>query len=263
MLNIHSEIRNHARRDPDKFRWIHGPWMFRGIVGDKRENDSPGRSSETMAVTARTKSKGNGDEETDTDAVLSIWKTASACGGPYLQQPKSTPAGGTETEPDDWPSIVIIHAPHQYLSWLRRDVRRWFVASGHEVKIVLLIQWSGPDPQQDTIIERWEEEQEGVVGMEIDGLAREEGTEKQASTSKRKEEVIFRPKLQQTINLSLELEVENGTLSRRYQASDDLVLKFPLLLRREPQTRKEKDVVISACDLEGFAMDCLYSSLRS
>ncbi|KAJ8126979.1 hypothetical protein O1611_g6658 [Lasiodiplodia mahajangana] len=61
-----------------------------------------------------------------------------------------------------WPTLVIEAGVSESSSTLREDMRWWFLASNHNVKIVLLTKF---DHQNQTIIiERWEEELQNRQG---------------------------------------------------------------------------------------------------
>ncbi len=56
----------------------------------------------------------------------------------------------------DWPTVVVEASVSQSLALLREDVRWWFSASGHGVKIVLLLKLS--QSQDQLVVKKWEEE---------------------------------------------------------------------------------------------------------
>ncbi|KAI1180619.1 hypothetical protein F4777DRAFT_597417 [Nemania sp. FL0916] len=120
---------------------------------------------------------------------------------------------------NSWPTLVIEAGDSAPLSALQDDMRWWFSASNHNVKIVLLTKF---DHQNRTlIIERWEEELQDRQG--------------------------FQPVLQQSIAITREAATDSYHVT-----GGDLVLSFRLLFLRSPGPQ-EGDYVISIADLQAYA----------
>lgn len=118
---------------------------------------------------------------------------------------------------DGWPTLVILAGASESLNQLRADMRWWFVASTHDVKIAILARFD--QRQFRIILEKWEE---------------------QAAT--------LRPVLQQVITIT-----RDATTPVSYNVSSSaLVLEFRLLFLRNPSPL-EKDVVISVQSLQEYA----------
>ncbi|KAK0717053.1 hypothetical protein B0T26DRAFT_708277, partial [Lasiosphaeria miniovina] len=56
----------------------------------------------------------------------------------------------------NWPTLVIEPGHSETLPELHKDMRWWFQASNHEVKIVILVKFD--DRQHHILLEKWEEE---------------------------------------------------------------------------------------------------------
>jgi hypothetical protein len=88
--------------------------------------------------------------------------------GSTIFRPKGHPAGdggegdsssgpGPERHSlESWPTLVIEAGDSQSLDQLQADMRWWFWASEHDVKIVLLTKYDRRD--RTIILERWEED---------------------------------------------------------------------------------------------------------
>ncbi|RSL50907.1 hypothetical protein BHE90_014799 [Fusarium euwallaceae] len=63
-----------------------------------------------------------------------------------------------------WPTLVIEAGYSRTLESLRRDVKWWFSASDHQVKIILLVHFDFSS--EDIIIEKWQVEQNETEGLE-------------------------------------------------------------------------------------------------
>jgi len=134
---------------------------------------------------------------------------------------------------DKWPTLVVEVGYSESLGYLRRDMRRWFEISKHEVKIVLLIQWDGT--RRRIVIERWEEQQQEIPVTRLvpSGSA-------------------MRPVRRQVITITRE---ETGGTFNYVVTSGDLLLMFSLLFLRQPQGA-EADIVVTVDDLKKWAEFC-------
>ncbi|AEO66904.1 uncharacterized protein THITE_2115455 [Thermothielavioides terrestris NRRL 8126] len=149
-----------------------------------------------------------------------------ASGQPNRDGGEGDSAGGPSAArrgPGSWPTLVIEAGASETLPQLRADMRWWFSASAHEVKIVLLAKFD--QQQQVIIIERWEEEQGGNALLEP--VRRQEITIRRDGTA--------RP---------ASYQVTRGAL----------VLSFQLLFLRTPDPQQgEGDFVIDVPDLQWYA----------
>ncbi|KAK4244440.1 hypothetical protein C7999DRAFT_43888 [Corynascus novoguineensis] len=122
--------------------------------------------------------------------------------------------------PDNWPTLVIEAGVSESLDQLHADMRWWFSASNHDVKIVILAKFD--HRQHNIILERWEEE-----GGMLEPVRRQEIT-------------ISRDRTTDPISY----HVTRGPL----------VLGFKLLFLRDPDPEEgEGDFVISIPDLQWYA----------
>jgi hypothetical protein len=145
---------------------------------------------------------------------------SDASGGPIPDRQK----------PRDWPTLVVETGASESLAQLRGDMRWWFDASDHQVKIVLLAKF---DHSRSLIqLEKWEEEPQGARPGAL--------TTRSASTPT--------PALQQEITIT-----RNATSPPSYNvARGALVLSFKLLFLRDPGPG-EGDIVFTIPDLEHYA----------
>ena len=85
--------------------------------------------------------------------------TRRAQGHPGGDGGESDSAGGPLPARDGrgaWPTLVIEAGDSESLTRLRQDMRWWFEASNHQVKIVLLAKFN--HHQREIQLEKWEEE---------------------------------------------------------------------------------------------------------
>lgn len=129
---------------------------------------------------------------------------------------------------DSWPTLVIEAGTSESLSALHDDMRWWFSASNHDVKIVLLAKFDRRN--QKLILQRWEEER----------LTRQGATNTRQSNT-------LRPVLQQNIDITRDIATDSYHVT-----SGALVLSFRLLFLRDPGPQ-EGDYVISIQELEDYA----------
>ncbi|KAK4210414.1 hypothetical protein QBC37DRAFT_34833 [Rhypophila decipiens] len=129
-----------------------------------------------------------------------------------------------------WPTPVVQTGYSESIGSLRRDMRRWFEASKHDVKIVLLIQWDRR--RQRIVVERWEEEEE--LGQ------------------------AKRPVCRHVVTITREEETGGeGPVNYVVTGGCAILLPFELLFLRQPQGA-EADIVITTDDLKEWAGYCWY-----
>ncbi|KAK0655478.1 hypothetical protein B0T16DRAFT_341660 [Cercophora newfieldiana] len=118
---------------------------------------------------------------------------------------------------DKWPTLVVESGYSQTLPELRRDMRWWFQASNHDVKIVILVKFD--NQQHHILLEKWEEEE------------------------------TINPVMRQSITITRD-ETTNPV---SYNVTrGPLVLGFRLLYLRDPGPQ-ERDFVFSIQDLQLYA----------
>lgn len=144
-------------------------------------------------------------------------------GGP---RPVRSPKGS-------WPTLVIEAGDSESLSALRDDMKWWFLASDHDVKIVLLTKFDHRN--QRIIIERWEEKSQNRQGA----------TDTRRVTSGN----TLQPVLQQTIGITRDAATDSYHIT-----SGVLVLSFRLLFLRDPGPQ-DGDYVMSIAELQDYARD--------
>ncbi|KAK0758527.1 hypothetical protein N5P37_008926 [Trichoderma harzianum] len=127
-----------------------------------------------------------------------------------------------------WPTLVIEAGDSESLHALRDDMRWWFSASDHQVKIVLLAKFD--HRLQQILIERWEEEAATRPGAT---------TTRRAATFG-----ASQPVLQQSITITRDPATGSYQVAR-----SDLVLSFRLLFLRDPGPQ-EGDIIIPTEDLQ-------------
>ncbi|KAH8673302.1 hypothetical protein BX600DRAFT_203328 [Xylariales sp. PMI_506] len=134
---------------------------------------------------------------------------------------------------DSWPTLVIEAGDSETLSALRDDMRWWFSASEHNVKIVLLTKFDHQN--QRIIIERWEEESQN----------------RQGATNTR--QVTSGNTLQPVLRQSIRITKDTTTNPASYHVTRDvLVLPFKHLFLRDPGPQ-EGDCIISVTELATYA----------
>lgn len=151
-------------------------------------------------------------------------REGDSSGGP---KPDRQPRGS-------WPTLVIESGVSQSLPDLRNTIRWWFSASGHAVKIVLLVKLNRSS--EEIIIEKWTE---GPANPRI------------GATSTRPE-LSLTPSLRQSIHIDMTPEAKQAAsgdpirsdLSSYIVTTGDLRLEFQLLFLRMPM-EGEGDVVIT------------------
>ncbi|KAI0845975.1 hypothetical protein F5Y00DRAFT_152756 [Daldinia vernicosa] len=132
-----------------------------------------------------------------------------------------------------WPTLVIEAGDSESLSALQDDMRWWFSASDHDVKIVLLTKFDHQN--QRIIIERWEEESQNLQGA----------TNTRRVTSGN----TLQPVLRQSIVITRDIPTDSYHVTR-----GALVLSFRLLFLRDPGPQ-ESDYIISITELQDYARD--------
>lgn len=135
--------------------------------------------------------------------------------------------------PGDWPTLVIEAGHSESLNQLRNDMRWWFMASNHDVKIVILAKFDRGESR--IILEKWEEE-----------VATRPG----ATTTRRAAAVQqMLPVLKQEITINR----DEATNPISYNVTrGPLVLEFGLLYLRDPGPQ-ETDFIIDIPYLQEYA----------
>jgi hypothetical protein len=146
-------------------------------------------------------------------------------GLPTLERPGKEP----------WPTLVVEAGDSESLNGLRADMRWWFMASNHDVKIVILTKFD--HRQRHILLERWEEEESHPQGA----LTR--------SRAARLQHNGLEPILRQTITITRDATTSPASYNVTRGA---LVLGFKLLFLRDPGPG-EADFVISVQELQNFA----------
>lgn len=129
-----------------------------------------------------------------------------------------------------WPTLVIEAAVSETLSELRGDMRWWFRASGHQVKIVLLARLA--QPERTITLEKWVEVHEPRPGVTTRAAAQ------------------VQPRLQQTITITRATASTNPASYTVHRGA--LRLEFNLLFLRQPRAG-EADVVLDTRSLQEYA----------
>lgn len=142
--------------------------------------------------------------------------------------------GPIERQSPPWPTLVIETGYSQTIEGLRRDMRWWFSASNHQVKIVLLVKLnSNPD---QIIIEKWQE---------VASAPRQGATTTRAAAR-------LEPSLFQLITIRRGLNTVHPDQASHIVSRGPLRLEFTLLFLREAR-QGEGDVVVSDDDLQWLA----------
>ena len=133
-----------------------------------------------------------------------------------------------------WPTLVVLAGDSEPLSELRNDMRWWFSASEHQVKIVLLAKFE--HTRRALILEKWEEE----PSMTRPGAA----TTRHAAAARQ-------PVLRQAITVTEDITTNPVSYN---VAGGELVLGFRVLFLRDPGPG-EGDCVLSVQELQAYAED--------
>ncbi|KAK3940411.1 hypothetical protein QBC46DRAFT_449511 [Diplogelasinospora grovesii] len=141
--------------------------------------------------------------------------------------------------PDKWPTLVIESGDSGSLAQLHADMKWWFSASDHDVKIVLLAKFD--HRQREIVLEKWEEE----------------GTAARAGATTTRQTPTLQPVLRQKITISRDQTTDPASYNVTTGA---LVLRFQLLFLRDPGPQ-ERDFTISIPDLQWYA-ECIWSEVR-
>lgn len=144
-----------------------------------------------------------------------------------------------------WPTLVIEAGYSQSLEDLQKDMRWWFSASDHQVKIVLLSKFD--IQQMAVIVEKW---------IEIQAPARQGATTTRAAAATQ-----FRPDCDQTITITQNPGTNRDNPASYTVTRDALRLEFNLLFPREPSFPQEpqprptdEDVILDIPDLQRWAV---------
>lgn len=132
-----------------------------------------------------------------------------------------------------WPTLVIEAGYSESMDRLLSDMRWWFSASNHDVKIVILTKFHRRQPQPHIILQRWEEEPQAA---------------RPGATTTRSASPLI-PVLRQMIAITQ----NSATNPPTYDVdSTTLVLSFQLLFLRNPGPG-EGDFVFDIAELQDFA----------
>lgn len=142
------------------------------------------------------------------------------------------------------PTLVIEAGQSQSLQSLRMDMRWWFAASHHDVKIVLLVKLNAN--RGEIILEKWVEP--------VLGLRRQGATVTRAATG-----AAVQPHCDQVINITRAPGITNTHAAGSNPASyivtrGALRLEFDRLFLRQPDSG-EGDVIIDIPSLQMFAVN--------
>jgi hypothetical protein len=156
-------------------------------------------------------------------------------GHPRGNDPEGDSAGGPDPERafPGWPTLAVETGVSEPLSELHRDMRWWFSASGHQVKIILLVKF-GDQGRPEILIEKWEEERQA--------------TREGATTTR--QAAALQPILRQSIAITRYTTTNPASY---HVTSGALVLSFRLLFLPDPQNPQERDITISVPRLKIFA----------
>lgn len=155
---------------------------------------------------------------------------ADSSGVPALQRPG----------PNPWPSLVIEAGHMQSLQAMRNDMRWWFTASDHQVKIVLLAKVE--IAQRLVILEKYQE-------------AADVSAQRPGAASTRASSAV-RPYLDQAVHIAWAAgttEIFDKSSFRITSRGSPLRLDFEQLFQREPAGPGEHDIVIRIEELQIYA----------
>ncbi|KAK3384265.1 hypothetical protein B0T24DRAFT_77741 [Lasiosphaeria ovina] len=137
----------------------------------------------------------------------------------------------------NWPTLVIEAGHSETLPELQKDMRWWFQASNHAVKIVLLAKFD--DEEHHILLEKWEEEissPQGAITRSRDAAISQQNG-------------VLNPVNRQSITITRD-ETTNPVSYNVTRGA--LVLGFRLLFLRNPGPQ-EGDFVLSIQDLQLYA----------
>ena len=159
-------------------------------------------------------------------------------GGDSTFGPRPKRSGGR-----DWPTLVIEAGHSQTLEGLRRDMRWWFGASDHQVKIVLLAKFN--HDQREIILEKW---------VEVPALARQGAMTTRAAAR-------FDQRCSQVITITQTPNITDTDPNRLNPTSDTVTrgalrLEFDRLFLRQPG-QGERDVMIDVPQLQMYAEETM------
>ena len=137
--------------------------------------------------------------------------------------------------PDDWPTLVVEAGHSESLNRLRDDMRWWFLASNHDVKIVILAKFDYR--RRHILLERWEEQE-----------CHPQGAMTRSRTAVQQQHELV-PTLQQEITITRNATTNPASYNVTRGA---LVLGFKLLFLRDPGPG-EGDFVINVGELQEYA----------
>jgi hypothetical protein len=173
-------------------------------------------------------------------------KTLRPRGHPGGDGGEGDSTGGPEDQrgnKGDWPTIVVEAGDSETLEELRNDMRWWFSASDHQVKIVLLTKFD--HNQNQIILEKW---------VEIQAQTRLGATTTRAVTQAA---IWLIPDCDQVITITRNPSVTNTDPNRFNPTSyavtrGALRLEFDRLFLPQPG-QGGQDIIISTQDLQVYA----------
>ncbi|KAK3373768.1 hypothetical protein B0T24DRAFT_274139 [Lasiosphaeria ovina] len=178
----------------------------------------------------------NGTEESWKDIGTTIFRQQGHPGGGSSQGDSTGGPWPERGRAGNWPTLVIESGYSETLPELQKDMRWWFQASNHQVKIVILAKFD--DQQHHILLEKWEEEISSPQGAIIQSRA--------AAIS---QNGVLNPVKQQSITITRD-ETTNPVSYNVTRGA--LVLGFRLLFLRDPGPQ-EGDFVLSIQSLQLYA----------
>jgi hypothetical protein len=158
--------------------------------------------------------------------------TLRARGHPGGDGGEADSSGRPLDPPGIWPTLVIEAGDSETLAELRKDMRWWFEASDHQVKIVLLAKLERV--RQRIILEKWEEDRPA---------------QRTGATTTRRFASLLTPTIRQEITIT---KIPGSDPISFIVTRGDLTLSFEQLFCRPPVTG-ETDIVITVGELEHYA----------
>ncbi|KAI0457006.1 hypothetical protein F5B21DRAFT_465191 [Xylaria acuta] len=175
--------------------------------------------------------------------IMGLWNSWEPIGSATFR-PQGHPGDGGEGDStggpdperatvDAWPTFVIEAGDSEPLGELRRDMRWWFSASDHQVKIVLLAKFE--HTRREILIEKWEEDLPFRPGA--------------TATRQSVASTALEPVLRQNITI-----LQNAATNpvSYHVTRGALLLSFRLLFLRNPGPQ-EGDIIIGLPELEHYA----------
>ncbi|KAI0834759.1 hypothetical protein F5Y06DRAFT_300390 [Hypoxylon sp. FL0890] len=174
--------------------------------------------------------------------------TFRAQGHPGGDAGEGDSTGGPEDQrgdEGDWPTLVIEAGDSETLEELRNDMRWWFNASNHQVKIVLLAKFDDHQDPNQIILEKW---------VEVQAPPRQGAVTTRAFTQAA---IWLVPDRSQLITIIQNPSITDTDPNRFHPTSytvtrEALRLEFDRLFLRQPG-QGQGDIIISVQDLQIYA----------